>query len=126
GSFKHEKVLYAVYYQAFDAGATPLEDLRTAIADKQFEANDFRVIAKSEMVTYCTLAARKEIDDKLIQQVKSALLNLKPEDTVEVNGEHLSILKRAWLDGFVEVEDKDYNLLREIAKRIKMVPYGEY
>ncbi|MFH1287454.1 MAG: PhnD/SsuA/transferrin family substrate-binding protein, partial [bacterium] len=25
GSFKHEKVLYAVYYQAFDAGAAPLE-----------------------------------------------------------------------------------------------------
>lgn len=126
GSFKHEKALYAVYYQAFDAGATPLEDLRAAIADKKFEADDFRIIAKSEKVTYCTLAARKEIDDKLIQQVKSALLGLKPEDTVEVNGERLFVLKRAWLDGFVEVKDKDYDLLRKMAKRIKMPPYDEY
>lgn len=100
-----------------------MEDLREAIADKKFGPNDFRVIAKSEMISYCTLAARKEIDDVLIKQVKDIMLGIKKEDTVEVGDEHLSILKRAWLDGFIEVEDKDYDLLREMAKRIKLSPY---
>jgi phosphonate transport system substrate-binding protein len=75
------------------------------------------------MVSYCTLAARKEIDDVLIKQVKDIMLGIKKEDTVEVGDEQLSILKRAWLDGFIEVEDKDYDLLREMAKRIKLLPY---
>ncbi|MEW6088759.1 MAG: phosphate/phosphite/phosphonate ABC transporter substrate-binding protein [bacterium] len=123
GSFKHEKVLYAVYYQAFDAGAAPLEDLREAIADKKFGPNDFRIIARSEMISYCTLAARKEIEDALIKQVKDVMIGIKKEDTVEVENEHLSVLKRAWLDGFIEVNDKDYDLLREMAKRVNLTPY---
>lgn len=123
GSYKHEKVLYAIYYQAFDAGAAKIDDLRDAVAEKKFQPDDFRVIAKSDMVTYCTLAARKEIDDNLIQQVKNTLLGLKQDDSVEMDGERLLVLKRAWLDAFVEIEDKDYDLLREMAKRIKIPPY---
>ncbi|MEW6089220.1 MAG: phosphate/phosphite/phosphonate ABC transporter substrate-binding protein [bacterium] len=127
GSFKHDKVLYAVYYKAFDAGAARLDDVKDAVKEKKFEPGDFRIIAKSEMVPYCTLAARKEIDDGLIKQVKNVLLGLKPDDTgIDANGERLLVLKRGWIDGFVEVNDKDYDILRKMAKRAELPPYEKY
>jgi len=35
-------------------------------------------------------------------------------------------MKAAWIDGFEELTDKDYDIIREMAKRVNMPPYQQY
>ena len=48
------------------------------------------------------------------------------EDTVEYNGERVSVLARTLTDGYESVEDSDFDIVREMAKRTNMPPYQEY
>jgi ABC-type phosphate/phosphonate transport system substrate-binding protein len=66
------------------------------------------------------------VDPELAQQVKDALLNLKKDETALVNGEVLKVLDSAWLDGFVAIDDSEYDSIREQLKRCNMAPYKEY
>jgi ABC-type phosphate/phosphonate transport system substrate-binding protein len=66
------------------------------------------------------------VDRGLAQEVKKILLDLKQDETVLVNGEVLRVLGSAWLDGFVEADDKEYDTIRERLKRCNMAPYKKY
>jgi len=66
------------------------------------------------------------VDRGLARKVKETLLNLRQDETVLVNGEVLRILESAWLDGFVEADDGEFNSIRERLKRCNMAPYKEY
>ena len=48
------------------------------------------------------------------------------DDTVEFNGERVSVLARTLTDGYDDIQDKDFDIVREIAKRTNMPPYQEY
>ena len=66
------------------------------------------------------------VDRGLAQKVKETLLDLKKDETVLVNGEVLKVLKSAWLDGFVEADNSEFDLIRERLKRCNMAPYKKY
>ena len=66
------------------------------------------------------------VDRGLAQKVKETLVNLRKDETVLVNGEVLRVLESAWLDGFVEADDSEFNSIREQLKRCNMAPYKEY
>ena len=66
------------------------------------------------------------VDRGLARKVKETLLNLRKDETVLVNGEVLRILGRAWLEGFVEADDREYDSIRERLKRCNMAPYRKY
>ena len=51
---------------------------------------------------------------------------LKPTDTAVVDGEQLKVMKAAWIDGYEELLDSDYDPIREMAKRVNMPPYQKY
>lgn len=66
------------------------------------------------------------VDRGLAKKVKETLLNLRQDETVMVHGEVLRVLESAWLDGFVEAVDSEYDSIRERLKRCNMAPYKKY
>jgi len=126
GSFKHEKLIYGVYLGAFDAAAAPVLDLETMTRDGKIAADDFRILAQSEIIPYCTFGAAKTADAALIEKFRKALLELTPETTVEIDGERRKVLGSAWVDGFEALRDQDYDPVRAMAKRTNMPPYQEF
>lgn len=123
GSFKHEKVIYGVYFGAYDVAAAPVLDLELMIRDGKVSADDFNVLAQSPIIPYCTFGARKNLDPELVARFRKALLELTPETTVDIDGERVKVLKSAWIDGFEQLADSDYDPIRDMARRANMPPY---
>jgi phosphonate transport system substrate-binding protein len=89
-------------------------------------ADDFRILAQSEIIPYCTFGATKTADPALVEKFRKALLELTPETTVEFGGERRKVLGSAWVDGFDPLQDRDYDPVRAMAKRTNMPPYQVY
>jgi len=131
GSHKHEKVIFALMDGAFDGEAVdgafvPMLDFEQMAAEGKIDPADFRIIAETEPIPYCTFGATEKADDALVKRFKEAVLSLKPEDTVEIDGERVKVLKAARLDGFAPVDDAEYDIVREMAKNCNMPPYQKY
>lgn len=126
GSFKHEKVIYSVLFGKYDVGAFPMLDFEKMIEDGRINREDFKILAEGEPIPYCTFGVTQKVDDALVKNFKKALLELDKDDIVEIDGESVKVLDRAMLDGFKEVNDDDYDLVRDIARRTNMPPYQKY
>ena len=123
GSYKHEKVVYGVLFGKFDGGAVPLLDFERMVKDGRIDQNDFTVVAEGELIPYCNFAVTQKIDESFAKRFKEVLLNLKKDDTIEVDGEVVKVLERAMIDGYEDIRDKDLDVVREMAKRTNMPPY---
>jgi ABC-type phosphate/phosphonate transport system substrate-binding protein len=123
GSYKHEKLVYGVLFGQYDVSAATLLDLETMTKEGKISADDFNILAQTPLVPYCTFAAAANADPGLVDKVRKALLELKATDTAEVDGEMVKVLKAAWIDGYEELADKDFDILREMARRVNMPPY---
>ena len=126
GAYKHEKVVYGVWLGAYDAAAIPLLDLEIMEALNKVGKGDLRVIARSDAIPYCVFGVSSGVPAETAGAVRSALMNLTADDTVAVNGEVVSILKAARVDGFVPLEDSDFDRVREMARKTNMPPYLVY
>ena len=126
GSYKHEKVLYGLLYGQYDAAAAPALDLEVMTKEGKIAPDDFVVLAQSAIIPYCTFGVGKDVDGKVVEKVRKALAALTPASTAEVDGERIKVLKAAWVDGFEELFDSDFDPLREMAKRASMPPYEKY
>lgn len=126
GSYKHEKLIYGVLYGMYDVAAAPIMDIENMTRDGKIAADDLVILAQSKPIPYCTFAVAKDADPALVKKVKEALFALKPTDTAMVDGEQLKVLKSAWIDGYEELLDSDYDPIREMAKRVNMAPYQKY
>jgi len=126
GSFKHEKVIYGVYFGEYDLAAAPMLDLELMTRGGKITPDDFVVLGQSPLVPYCTFGAAGQADPQLVAKVRKALVELKPNDTVEIDGERVKVLDAAWIDGFEELLDSDYDQLREMARRANMPPYQKF
>ncbi|WP_088536852.1 phosphate/phosphite/phosphonate ABC transporter substrate-binding protein [Geobacter sp. DSM 9736] len=126
GSFKHEKVIYGVLFDKFDVAAAPALDLEVMAKEGKISPDDFVILGQTPIIPYCTFGVAKGADPKLAEKVRKALLELKPSDTVEVDGEKVKVLKAAWIDGYEELPDKEYDPIREMAKRVNMPPYQKF
>ncbi len=126
GSFKHEKLVYGLYFGQFDVAAAPVLDLEIMTREGKITAEDFVVLAQSELIPYCTFGAGADIDPQLVEKVRKALLALTPQTTVSVDGEQVKVLKAAWIDGFENLLDSDYDPIREMARRANMPPYQKF
>ncbi len=126
GSFKHEKVIYGVMFEKYDAGAIPIFDLEIMAEEGRIDQDDFNIIAKGPVIPYCNFGVTQRVDEQFASKFKNALLNLTMEDTVEFNGEQVSVLARTLTDGYDDIQDSDFDVVRELAKRTNMPPYQEY
>jgi len=126
-SFQHEKIIYGVWFGAFDAGAAPLLDLEEMQKEGKIRLEeDFKIIAKTEIHPYCTFGYRKGLPSDVVEKVEQALLKINKDTTVEINNERVNIFKSAKIEGFERLPDKDYDGLREILKKINFPPYQVY
>lgn len=126
GAYKHEKVVYGVWMGAYDAAAVPMLDLETMISENKIGKGDLRVIAQSDPIPYCVFGVAPRVPGKVAAAVRTALFNLTREVTVPIDGEVLSVLRAAKVDGFVPIEDADFNRVREMARKVNMPPYQKY
>lgn len=126
GSFKHEKVVYSVYFDQFDVAAVPALDLELMTRAGKVTADDFNILGQSPTFPYCTFSARKDVDADLVKKFRQVLVDLTEPDTVDYQGETLKVLASAWINGFEALADSDYDQLREMAKRANMPPYQEF
>lgn len=126
GSFKHEKVVYGVLFERYDAGALPIDDIETMDAAGRVDQDEFTIVARAEPIPYCNFGVTQRIDDELAKRFKDAVLSLTEEDTVEYNGEVVKVLDRALAQGYIDIEDKDFDIVRDIARRTNMPPYQKF
>jgi phosphonate transport system substrate-binding protein len=126
GSYKHEKLVYGVLFGQYDVGAAPLLDLEVMTREGKITPDDFVILAQTPIIPYCTFGATENTDPKLVERFRTALLDLKPTDTVEIDGERIKVLKAAWADGYEQLLDSDYNPVRDMARRVNMPPYQTY
>jgi phosphonate transport system substrate-binding protein len=126
GSYKHEKVIYSVLYGRYDLGSVPRIDLDLMEEEGKIDLDDFHIIDESIPMPYCTVGAMPDVDPTLVQKVKDALMNLKQDETVLLDGEVLKVLNRAWLHGFAEADESEFDLIRDRLKRNNMDPYKKY
>jgi len=126
GSFKHEKVIYGVYFGEYDLAAAPVLDLEIMAREGKISADDFHILAQSPIIPYCTFGAAEGTDPELVKKFRQALMELTPEDTVEIDGEQVKVLKAGWMDGFEQLIDADYDPIREMARRANMPPYQQF
>jgi len=126
GSHKHEKVIYGVLFGQYDAAAAPVLDLETMTREGKISPDDFVVIAQGPLIPYCTFAASKNTSPALVKKVTDALMDLKPQDTAEIDGEKVKVLKSSWVDGYEILQDSEYDGIRNMAKRVNMPPYQKF
>lgn len=126
GSFKHEKVIYGVLFEKYDAGAFPMLDFERMAETGKIDRNDFIVIAEGLPIPYCSFGVTQRVDDSFARKFKDALLDLKKDDSVELEGEVVKVFNRAQIDGYEDIRDRDFDVVREMAKRTNMPPYQKY
>jgi phosphonate transport system substrate-binding protein len=126
GSYKHEKLIYGVLYGQYDVAAAPVMDIENMTREGKIAVDDLVILAQSKPIPYCTFGVAKNADPALVKKVRDALLALKPSDTAVVDGEQLKVMKAAWIDGYEELLDSDYDPIREMAKRVNVAPYQKY
>jgi len=123
GTFKHEKAVYGVLLGKYDAGAVPLLDFERMATEGRIDAAEFVVLAESEPIPYCNFGVNQKVDEGLAKRFKQALLSLTKNDTAEVDGEVVRVLERASVDGYDDIQDRDLDGVRGMAKRTNMPPY---
>jgi phosphonate transport system substrate-binding protein len=126
GSYKHEKAIFAVVNGAFDAGTGPALDLEFMEAEGKLLPGDYRVLARGPRVPYCVFSAAATLPEPTFEAVRKALLAVTPETVAAIDGEVLKVLKSALIDGFVPLEEKEFDRVREMAKRCNLPPYAKY
>jgi phosphonate transport system substrate-binding protein len=108
---KQEKVVLAVYAGKYDVG-TIREGTLNVVADK-IDINEIRVIANTRWYPGWVYAARADLDPKIVEKIRKALLKLdfKQED-------HQHILEMADFVRVIPSDDRDFNPVRELAARV--------
>lgn len=126
GSFKHEKVVYGVLFEKFDAGAVPMLDFDRMVSDGRIDRNDFTIIAEGLQIPYCNFGVTQRVDDGFAKKFRKALLDLRKNDSVEADGEVVRVLEMAQVDGYEDIKDRDFDIVRDMARRTNMPPYQKY
>jgi len=126
GSFKHEKVIYGVLFGKADAGAFPMLDFERMVRAGKISAEDFTVIATGPPIVYCNFGVTQKIDQALAKKFQEVLLGITNETTVAIDGEVVKVLERAQVDGYEVLQDDDFTMVRDMARRTGMPPYQEF
>ncbi len=108
-------IIQSVYSKRVDAGFVR-EDALRAFAG-YLDVSKIRVLATSKDYPGWVFASFRDTDPEVAAKVREALLKLRP-DAVKP----WPVLEAAQLAGFVDVQDKDYDIVRQTMDRLG-VPY---
>lgn len=125
----HENVLKAVLEKGVDAGAVYSTALKLG-EDKKLPVDKLWVIAKTDPIPYDAYTVRKEVPDETVKKIQKAMLQL---DRRTVGGKYVldALNRELKIDGFINGEDRNYNVVREAAAfrrervRVAVLPFRE-
>lgn len=126
GSFRHEKAIYAVLHGAYDAGAGPALDLEEMQAAGRISPEEYTILARGPRIPYCVFSASPALDAGTFARIRTALFAITPETTAAVDGEVLKVLKAAGVEGFVPLEEREFEPILEMARRCNLPPFEKY
>lgn len=111
GHGKSEKVVLAVHAGKYDCGSVR-EGTLDVVKDK-INLDDIKILANTDLYPGWVFAVRSGIDPSITKAIKDAMLRLD-----ENNPNHLSILKAANFKGIIAAEDRDFDSIRQLMKRV--------
>ncbi len=106
----HDAVALAVQNGHAQAGGLSKTIFETLLEKKTIDPAKIKVIAVSDSYPEYPWAMRSDLSPALKEKVKSAFLSLKDKD----------VLKPLKADGFASVSDKDYDVIRDLAKILNL------
>ncbi len=107
-----EDIAFNVYLEAFDAGAVCkhfIDEYSTEQDGLGIDMNEIVVIGETDFVPTRVFAARKTIDDDIVEKIADALLGINMTDSVQAK-----MMKQAELGGFERIRDEDYDDIRAL------------
>ena len=107
----HDRVIEAVLDGTVDAGATYSEAMDAAKV-KGLMTQGLVVLAQTEAIPKDAIAARPGFDQELLAALKKVFV-----DTTDRASENNQLMKKIGLNGFIETQDKVYDIIRKVAKR---------
>ncbi len=115
GHGKSEKVVLAVHAGKYDCGSVR-EGTLEVVKDK-ININEIRVLAITNWYPGWVFAARKGLDQDVLNKIKKALLSLNKEDP-----EHQKILQAAHIGGIIPSEDSEFHPVRRLLRSVGIEP----
>ena len=106
----HDRVIEAVLDGTVDAGATYSEAMDAA-RQRGLKVQGLTILAQTESIPKDAIAARPGLDQQLLTSIKQAFVDMTDKKT-----EHVSLMKRTGLNGFIETQDEVYDIIRKVAK----------
>lgn len=100
----HQNVIKSVLNGDIDGGATYNEAFEYA-EEIGLPVEQLNIIAKTADIPKDALAARSDMEEELLEKLKLAFISLKENDIIK---------KDTPIDGFVEVKDTAYDVIRKI------------
>lgn len=107
----HNRVIEAVLDGSVDAGATYSEAMDAARV-KGLMTQGLVILAQTEAIPKDAIAARPGFDQELLATLKKVFV-----DTSDKTSESNQLMKKIGLNGFIETQDKVYDIIRKVAKR---------
>ena len=105
----HPASLLAILNGKVDAGANSSGNYKKMIDQGVAKAEDFRILATSDPIPNTPLAVRRDLDLNLKAKFRQAILDAPPE-----------LLKNSFGSVQRPVTDKDYDVIRETARILKL------
>ena len=102
----HDAVAMAVQNGNAQAGGLSEPIYHTLVEDGMIDESKVQVIDESEAYPNYPWAIRTDLDKELQEKIKDAFYNLKDEE----------ILESLKADGFAEIKDSDYDIIRDMVK----------
>ncbi len=108
---KSEKVVLSVYAGKYDIGSVR-EGTLAVVADK-IDVEQIRVIAHTRWYPGWVYAARKDLDPKVVEKIKTALLKLDRNNT-----DHRRIFDAAKFNAVIPSHDGEFDSIRDLLKKV--------
>jgi phosphonate transport system substrate-binding protein len=112
---KSEKVVLAVHSGKYDIGSVR-EGTLSVVADK-IDVSEIRVLAHTRWYPGWVYAARKGLDQEVLQKIKAALLKLDRNTP-----EHRHILEAAHFNGIISSSDAEFGPIRDLLRKVGVEP----
>lgn len=109
----HDRVIAGVLDGSIDAGATYSEAMDGAKA-KGIAVDKLSIIAKTDLIPKDVIAGREGLEPRCIQELAKAF-----QEITDSNSQYAVFMKKTHINGFVESDDKNYDVVRRAAKLSK-------
>ncbi len=112
--------ILSVYLRQVDASAAAEIGIRLPIVTNRIDTKKIKLLAVSEPLPHLAWAVKRELNDKLKQQLQVIMLAMKETEAGR------KVLKQAHISAFNDANDEDYDIHRQIIKQVIINPKDKF